>query len=99
MTDDATRFSAQLSALFGNRAPQTGFARFLQLAGDTRAYGTILRGINSYANGRYPVPGEMRALLTIVEHAEGIKEMIRQARREPDPPAFQLRPLPGAVAN
>lgn len=91
MTDDTAWFRERIAVMFGDGA-QSAFARFLRLAGDPRHYSTIIRAINGYANGRHPLPGEMRAILEMAERPERIKEMIRQAKREPDPPAFKLRP-------
>jgi hypothetical protein len=90
---DAQRFRKRLATIFGEGA-QTSFARFLALAGDKRPQTTTLRSINGYANGEHAIPGEVTAILSLIEHPERIPEMVRVARKEPPPPAFQLRPLP-----
>jgi hypothetical protein len=95
---DAQRFRKRIAAIFGEGA-QTSLARFLALAGDKRPLKSTLRSINGYANGEHAIPGEVIAILTIIEHPERVAEMVKVARREPPPPAFQLKPLPKAAKN
>jgi hypothetical protein len=95
---DAQRFRKRIAAIFGEGA-QTSLARFLALAGDKRPHKSILRSINGYANSEHALPGEIIAILTIIEHPERIPEMVRVARKEPPPPAFQLKPLPKVAAK
>jgi hypothetical protein len=90
---DAQRFRKRIAAIFGEGA-QTSLARLLALAGDKRPHKSILRSINGYATGEHAIPGEIIAILGLIEHPERIAEMVRVARREPPPPAFQLKPLP-----
>jgi hypothetical protein len=93
---DAQRFRKRIAAIFGEGA-QTSFARFLALAGDKRPHKSTLRSINGYANGEHAIPSEIIAILTIIEHPERVAEMVKVARREPPPPAFQLKPLPNVT--
>jgi hypothetical protein len=89
---EAQRFRKRIVAIFGEGA-QTSFARFLALAGDKRPLKSTLRSIHGYANAEHAIPGEVTAILTLIEHPERIPEMVRVARKEPPPPAFQLKPL------
>lgn len=93
---ETQRFRKRIVAIFGEGA-QTSFARFLALAGDKRPIKSILRSIHGYANAEHAIPGEVKAILALIERPDTIAEMVRVARREPLPPAFQLRPLPKAT--
>ena len=76
---DADWMRESIDKIFGYGG-QSVLARFMQEAGDTREYGTILRTINNAASGRNRLSGELRVLLTVLLSTERrVATMIERA--------------------
>lgn len=97
MIEDSNWLRERLHAAFGH-GWQTHFARFLQLAGDTRPFSTIIRGISSASSGRHRLAGEMRVLVNLLSRHEDIPDLIKEAKRTPGEPIAKLLPKPEVSA-
>lgn len=92
-TNESTKFRSDVKEVFGDRG-QAALARLIIATGDGRSFETILRTINNWAAGRHRVPPEAKTLMHILRNMESVPELLREARRDPPPPAFALLPKP-----
>jgi hypothetical protein len=92
MSDESSKFKDDLGSLFGPGA-QSALSRFLILCGDTRSMRAIRRSISNYAAGKYPVPGELKALINILLQAHNIPDLLAEARKEPNEAPYMLRDI------